>query len=495
MHLLGYDIGSSSIKAALVDAQSGQTIQVVQYPSLELEIISRKAGWAEQHPESWWESLCQATKLLLAKTEVDPKSIKSIGIAYQMHGLVVVDEKQHVLRPAIIWCDSRAVDIGNAAFREIGEEKCRSHLLNSPANFTASKLKWVKDHEPALYQKIHKIKLPGDYIAMKLTGIINTTVAGLSEGMFWDFKNHEIASFLLDHYGIDKSLLPEIVHTFSLHGKVSREAAEDTGLAPGTAVTFRAGDQANNAMALGVFHPGEVAATGGTSGVIYGVIDHLQYDPLSRINSFAHVNHSPEDPRLGLLLCINGAGIQYSWLKKQVALPDISYPEMERISSSIPIGSDGLRVIPFGNGAERMLDNQSPGAHFVNVQFNRHSRGHFYRAGLEGIAFSFVYGGQILKELGVDIQVLKVGNDNLFQSEIFSTTIANLLNCRIEIINTTGAAGAAKASGIGTGYYRDLEEAITTNEVVQVYAPGASATPYQQAYQRWKNDLQKILNK
>ena len=493
MYLLGYDIGSSSIKAALIDAHSGETIEVVQHPELELDIISRKAGWAEQHPEIWWENLCKATKLLLEKTGIQPESIQSIGIAYQMHGLVVVDKDQHVLRPSIIWCDSRAVEIGNEAFKEIGEEKCMSHLLNSPGNFTASKLKWVKDNEPELYQKIDKIMLPGDYIAMKLTGNINTTISGLSEGMFWDFKKNELAKFLLEHYGISENLIPDIIDTFSTHGKVTKTAAEATGLAKDIAVTFRAGDQPNNAMSLGVFNPGEVAATGGTSGVVYGVIDQPKYDSQSRINGFAHVNHSHENPRLGLLLCINGAGIQYSWLKKQIALPETSYNDMERIISTIPIGSDGLRIIPFGNGVERMLCNESPGAHISNLQFNRHSRGHIYRAGLEGIAFSFVYGVQILKDLGLNIKVIKVGNDNLFQSKVFSTTIANLLNCRIEIIETTGAAGAAKASGIGEGVYDNLKQAISTNKVIDVYQPDTSNGSYDRAYQRWYNDLQKIL--
>jgi len=493
MYLIGYDIGSSSIKAALVDAKTGETLKVIQRPKLEMDIMSRKVDWAEQQPEVWWGNLCQATKKLLKKTKVSPDEIQAIGIAYQMHGLVVVDEDFEVLRPSIIWCDSRAVEIGNEAFKNLGEKKCMEHLLNSPGNFTASKLKWVKDNEPEVYEKIHKIMLPGDYIAMKLTDTITTTISGLSEGMFWDFKNEEPAQFLLDHYGISKDLLPEIVDTFGVHGKLTKSAAELTGLHEGTPVTFRAGDQPNNAMSLGVFNPGEIAATGGTSGVVYGITDQAQYDVQSRINGFAHVNHSKEKPRLGLLLCINGAGIQYSWLKKQVALPKTSYEDMERIISSIPVGSDGLRIIPFGNGAERMLGNESPGAHFSNVQFNRHMRGHFYRAGLEGIAFSFVYGVNILKELGIDVKVIKVGNDNLFQSSVFSNTIANLLNCKIEIIKTTGAAGAAKASGIGIGLYQDLEEAIKTNEIVKVYEPESENGSYKRAYQRWKIDLQKFL--
>ena len=493
MYLLGYDIGSSSIKAALVEVESGKAVQIVQFPEIEMDIISRQVGWAEQHPEVWWENLCQATKLLLQKAQVSPQEIKSIGISYQMHGLVLVDQDQHVLRPSIIWCDSRAVEIGREAFDSLGQQKCLSHLLNSPGNFTASKLKWVKDNEPDIYNRIHKILLPGDYIAMKLTGVISTTVSGLSEGIFWDFKTEDIAQFLLDYYGISDALLPEVVDTFSNQGTLNKAAAEATGLVEGIPVSYRAGDQPNNALSLGVIHPNQVAATGGTSGVVYGVVDQPIYDNDSRINGFAHVNHSPKNPRLGLLLCINGAGIQYAWLKKQIAQPEISYNDMERMMSTIPVGAEGLRIIPFGNGAERILSNHNTGAQVNNLQFNRHTRAHFYRAALEGIAFSFVYGFQVLKDLGLNPSVIKVGNDNLFQSKIFSMTIANLLDCCIEVVKTTGANGAAKASGFGAGIYNDLEEALKKNEVEQQYFPTNSNGIYSQAYHAWSNDLNKLI--
>lgn len=492
MYLLGYDIGSSSIKAALVDAQTSKVIHVVQYPETEMAILAKEEGWAEQSPIVWWENLCRATKILLQKTNINTKDIKSIGIAYQMHGLVLVDEEQNVLRPSIIWCDGRAVKIGDKAFEALSKEKCLSHLLNSPGNFTASKLKWVKDNEPEIYNRIHKILLPGDFIAMKLTGEINTTISGLSEGIFWDFKEDNLAHFLLDYYGISKELIPSIKNTFSQQGKVTTFAAKATGLSVGTTVSYRAGDQPNNALSLGVFNPNEVAATGGTSGVVYSVVDKPIYDLKSRINGFAHVNHTAENPRLGLLLCINGAGIQYAWLKKQIALADTSYKDMEEMISTVSIGAEGLRVIPFGNGAERILSNRNTGAQVNNLQFNRHTRAHFYRAALEGIAFSFVYGFQVLKHLGVNPSVIKVGNDNLFQSTVFAQTIADLLNCCIEVVGTTGAEGAAKASGVGVGMYNNLEEAIKQNEIEHKYFPN-NKNEYRQAYQIWLNDLERLI--
>lgn len=495
MLLLGYDVGSSSIKASLVDASNGATIGVAQHPEQELGMISHQAGWAEQDPATWWACICKATQKLLAKTEADPAEIGAIGIAYQMHGLVAVDQQKQVLRPSIIWCDSRAVSIGDAAFEAIGRDKSLQHLLNSPGNFTASKLKWVKDNEPAIYEQVAHIMLPGDYIAMKLTGEVNTTISGLSEGILWDFKENEVAQLVLDQYGIDRHLIPTIVPTISVQGELSAAAAAETGLKTGIPVTYRAGDQPNNALALNVFEPGEVAGTGGTSGVIYAVVDEPVYDPYSRVNGFAHVNYTKEKPRIGILLCINGAGIQYSWLKHQVVDPKLSYTDMEAQAAAIPIGADGISVLPFGNGAERMLRNRDLGAHIDHLQFNRHSQAHLIRAALEGVAFSFVYGVDIIKEMGLSLDVMRVGNDNMFQSKIFAESIASLLGSRIEVMETTGATGAARAAGVAVGAFSSLQEGLGQLKLAQVYEPDHQVEPYQAAYGRWKERLELRMNK
>ncbi len=493
MYLLGYDIGSSSIKAALVDAQTGRPVAVVQHPDREMTINAPHQGWAEQHPETWWDAVCQATQKLLVKTNINPESIKGIGISYQMHGLVVVDKNQKVLRPSIIWCDSRAVDIGNKAFDGMGKEFCLKHLLNSPGNFTASKLSWVKENEPELYPSIHKIMLPGDYIAMKLTGEIATTNSGLSEGIFWDFQRNDISEELLKFYDINKNLIAPVVPTFSIQGLLTEAAAEKTGLKKGTPVAYRAGDQPNNALSLNVLQPGEVAATGGTSGVVYGIVDKPVYDPPSRVNGFAHVNHSPENPRIGILLCINGSGIQYNWVRQNMAEKDISYTNMEKTAAIIPVGSDGLTILPFGNGAERMLENRNPGASFLNVDFNRHSKAHFYRAALEGIAFAFVHGMGILKNMGLNMSIMRVGNDNLFQSAVFAETISTLLGSNIQVVETTGAVGAAKAAGVATGIYSSIEEAMKDTEVLKTYHPLINDGSYNQAFKQWEDGLKTIM--
>ena len=489
MYLLGYDIGSSSIKASLVDANTGKGIATTQQPKKEMNMIAHQNGWAEQNPEDWWKYICLATKELIDEHNINPSDIKSIGIAYQMHGLVVVDEDQNVLRPSIIWCDSRAVSIGELAIEEIGKKKCLSAMLNSPGNFTASKLKWVKENEPDIYSQIDKIMLPGDYIAMMLTGEISTTTSGLSEGILWDFESNTINQTLLDYYDIDHTLIPSVLDTFSIQGKVSEAAADACGLVSGIPVTYRAGDQPNNALSLGVMEANEVAATGGTSGVIYAVVDNPQYDEKSRVNGFAHVNHKADAPRIGILLCINGTGIQYSWVRENIALDGMHYGQLEKEAQKISIGSDGLIMLPFGNGAERMLENLNVGAHIQNLEFNIHTRSHLYRAALEGIAFSFYYGFKILSDMGLKVGSMRVGNDNLFQSVIFSETVSTLLQTEIEVIETTGAIGAAQASGIAVGIFSDIKEATANRTTVKRYVPNNHLDDYHKAYENWEHSL------
>ena len=493
-YYLGLDIGSSSIKAALVEVETGKSLGVVQEPKEEMGMFAQKNGWAEQKPNDWWLHICNAITKLKKENNVSRTQIKGIGISYQMHGLVLVDKKGNPLRKSIIWCDSRAVETGNKAFNEIGIEKCASHLLNSPANFTASKLKWVQENEPAIYNQIHKFMLPGDYVAYKFSNTINTTISGLSEGIFWDFKNDTVADFLLEHYGIDQSLVPDIVDTFGVQSLVDAKGEEESGIAAGTPIYYRAGDQPNNALSLNVFNPGEVAATGGTSGVVYAVTDSLSAKESSRVNNFAHVNYQKgAAARIGKLLCINGAGIQYRWLLNNLAVN--SYEEMNNLASEIPVGSDGVCLIPFGNGAERMLNNKEIGTRIVNMNLNNHHKGHMCRAALEGIAFSFIYGMEIMKSDGIQPSVIRAGNDNLFRSEIFANTVATLIEQEIEIYNTTGAIGAARAADLHKGDFETFGKVIMDNDHVMTFMPFKDKKPYLEAYQNWKKELELILNK
>jgi xylulokinase len=507
MLLLGIDIGTSSIKVSVVDAATQKSIATAQYPEVEADIISLQTGWAEQSPDLWWKHVQSAILKLHTQQKYNPKNIAAIGIAYQMHGLVMVDKQQNVLRNSIIWCDSRAVDIGEKAFEEIGKEKCLSHLLNSPGNFTASKLAWVKQNEPELYAKADKIMLPGDFIAMKLTGNITTSITALSEGVFWDFRQNELSKDVFGYYGLSTSFIPEVKEVFTEHGKISATVAAALSLKDGIPVTYKAGDQPNNALSLNVLQLGEVAATAGTSGVIYGVSDQLNYDPQSRINSFAHINHKASLPlerdgnalapsplekaggevRIGILLCINGAGIFNRWIKN-IAGANTTYMELNDAAAKIDIGSSGLMALPFGNGAERMLENIIIGGHFHNLDFNIHTTAHMVRSVQEGIAFAFRYGLDIMRENGIDPTIIRAGKTNLFLSEVFTQSFVNSTNVEVEFYEGDGSFGAAVGAGIGAGIYKNAATALSDRKPVSIVEP-CKKDIYDDLYENWKDLL------
>lgn len=491
MLLLGIDIGTSSIKVSVVNAETQQSIASAQYPETESAITSLQTGWAEQSPEMWWQHTLKAIAKVNAGNKYDPQQIEAIGISYQMHGLVLVDEDQNVLRDSIIWCDSRAVEIGDNALNAIGAQTCSSCLLNSPGNFTASKLAWVKNYEPEIFNKVDKMMLPGDFIAMKLTGEITTTSSALSEGIFWDFKKDEISKNVMQYYGFQNSLIPRVEPLFSSHGKLSAEVASQLSLKKNIPVTYKAGDQLNNALSLNVLQPGEVAATAGTSGVIYAVTDKLLADQFSRVNAFVHVNHSNDVKRLGVLLCINGTGIMNSWIKKLCG-ENLSYAKMNEQAAKIKPGSDGLFILPFGNGAERMLQNKIVGSHITDIDFNKHSKAHIFRAVQEGIAFSFRYGLDIMRENGLNPTIIRAGKANLFLSDVFIESFVNATGVAIELYENDGSVGAALGAGIGAGIYKSYKEAFTNFKPLNKVVP-TKVELYNELYKGWKELLQQHL--
>lgn len=491
--LLGFDIGSSSIKATLMDSATGEVIASATSPETEMEIMAPKPGWAEQHPDTWWEHVKHTTSMIKSKSRVDLSNVEAIGLSYQMHGLVIVDKNQKALRPAIIWCDSRAVSIGEDAFNSLGSQKCLSHLLNSPGNFTASKLKWVQQNEPDTYKRIYKAMLPGDYIAMKLSGEIKTTPSGLSEGILWDFQNGRLAQMLLDCYDISQDLIPDLVGTFSLQGELTKQAADELGLKPGVKIAYRAGDQPNNAFSLNVLNPGELAATAGTSGVVYGVGDKPNFDPKSRVNTFVHVNHGAISPRYGILLCMNGTGILNRWIKNNAAA-GLSYEEANQLAAKVPVGCNNLAILPYGNGAERTLENKNIGASIHGLNFNIHDRSYLLRAAQEGIVFALNYGLEIMENMGINIQTVKAGHANMFLSPIFSEAFATISGAEVKLYNTDGSQGAARGAGFGAGIFNDFQETFTGLQAVKTIQPNpALKSAYEEAYQNWKTILKHQL--
>ena len=485
-YFLGIDIGSSSVKVSIFDGEKGQVIASAFAPQMEAPIASPQNGWAEQNPADWWAYFKTAWQSVLRDTRVDAHDIRAIGITYQMHGLVLVDKDLQVLRPSIIWCDSRAVPYGNRALEALGNDYCLQHLLNGPGNFTAAKLSWVKENEPELFARIHKFMLPGDYVAMRLTGEVRTTVPGLSEGIFWDFKENRLSQPLLDYFGIPVEMIPDTVPTFGEQGLLTAEAAAELGLVANAPVCYRAGDQPNNALSLNVLNPGEVAATAGTSGVVYGISDQVCTDPKSRINIFAHVNHSADEPRLGVMHCTNGVGIQNAWMKRMIA-PEKSYEEFNEMAEQAPIGCDGVSILPFGNGAERILENRQIGSSIHGINFNIHNANTLARAAQEGVAFSFKYGMDIMQATGMDTKVIRAGHANMFLSPIFRTTLATVADAVIELYDTNGPVGAAIGAALDCGYYATPQEAFRSLRKIDIVEPDVvNRGAYVEAYERWR---------
>lgn len=491
--LLGFDIGSSFIKAALVDADTGSLVAQGSAPATEMPMAAPQPGWAEQDPAVWWSNAVAAARDALKRSGAPRDAVCAIGISYQMHGLVVVDRSQRVLRPSIIWCDGRAVAIGDQAFEQLGRLSCLARLLNSPGNFTASKLRWVKLNEPSAFAAVDKMMLPGDYVGMRLTGRAATTASGLSEGILWDYLDGGVSRDVLDTYGLESSVIPEIVPTFGDQGRVTAEAAAELGIAPGIPVAYRAGDQPNNAFSLNVLEPGEIAATAGTSGVVYGVGGEPRWDSDSRVNTFLHVNHRPDAPRYGVLLCVNGTGSLNSWMKRTLG-EGLTYDGMNQLADQTPIGADGIVVLPYGNGAERTLVNRDPGAQILNLSFNRHTRGHVFRAAQEGIVFALNYGVDIMREMGVEVKAVRAGRANMFLSRLFGQAFADTSGAVVELYETDGAQGAARGAGVGAGLFTSMAEAFSGLRACARYEPNAATTGcYRDAYQRWLTALQKSL--
>jgi xylulokinase len=483
-YLLGIDIGTSAIKASLLDPSTGLAAADSPVPDAEIPRYAPAPGWCEQAPEDWWEATRQA---VLALPQQMRAQVAGIGIAYQMHGLVLLNETGRPVRPSIIWSDARATACGDRLYSEIGEASFAA-LLNRPGNFTASKLRWVKENEPENLSRVWKVMLPGDYVAYRLTGSATTTSTGLSEMIAWDFSRETIYEPIWAAAGASPDALPTLVPIFGRQCEVSASIAADLGIPAGTPVCYRAGDQPNNALSLNVLEPGEMAATAGTSGVLYGVASQVRHDPRERVNTFLHVNHRPEAPRLGTLLCVNGAGGFYSWVRKtyQVA----SFQALNELAEASAIGARGLVALPYGNGGERSLGNRAPGASLYGIDVNRHGLNDVSRAAQEGVLFALRYGADALAELGATTNLIRAGCSNMFKSELFCQSFATVMNADLELLETDGALGAARGAGIGAGLFGSFPEAFAGLRRLITYHPRVEdQAAYAEAYDAWKAKL------
>lgn len=492
MHFLGIDLGSSSVKLSVFNAEIGVEVNSVTLPETEMEIKAPQFGWAEQDPDLWWKYVKEGLGQI-SRNGFDLKKIKAIGIAYQMHGLVLVDKNLKPIRPAIIWCDSRAVKIGNKTYQTIGTDRSQEMILGSPGNFTASKLKWVKVNEPENYRKAKFFMLSGDYIAAKLSETAQISESGLSEAALWNFKEDRLATEVLDAMDIDEKLVPEIVPNFGEQVKIDANIASELGLNTETTITYRAGDQPNNAFSLNVLKPGDIATTAGTSAVVYSVSDENIADRESRINTFLHVNNSVEQKRNGVMLCINGSGILYQWLRKLFSEGNkeiIFYEHLNQLAASVKPGSEDLRFYPFGNGVERIFGNKKVNSGIENLNFNIHKNPHITRAACEGIVFAMNYGFEIMKDLGVKGNTIKAGKANLFLSPVFREIFCNTTNMGLELYDTSGAQGAARGAALGYGFYQTENEAFSDLRCLETFQPEkALREQYLEIYQSWKENI------
>jgi xylulokinase len=493
MYTIGYDIGSSFVKGVLWDEERGEVAAHVTVPDREMPIRAEKADWAEQDPEMWWEAVKAATQRLIDMVPGAGGRVRGIGVSYQMHGLVLLDRDGKVLRPSIIWCDSRATGMGKELEKAVGEEAVRRQLLNSPGNFTVSKLAWVIRNEPETASRIRWVMLPGDWIAYQLTGMVSTTVCGLSEGMLWNFKDHVPHVKALEAAGADPEWIPPVAPNPGDQGVVGSAVGAEMGFAPGARVLFRGGDQPMNAYGLGVDGPGMWAASAGTSGVLYRVDPVREAEPTGMANRFAHIGHSAENPAIGTLLCLNGAGIAYAWLRR-VMFAGQEYAAINEHVAAVPAGADGVMFHPFGNGAERMLDNRQPGAGWSGIHFNRHGQGHLARAVMEGIVFAFVHGMRHVDPSLPALPVIRAPHAGLFRSELFASMLSTLAGADVQLHAGDGATGAAQGASValGASAIKALDSNAARDEpgVLKTHSPDPSIhDALESAYSRWKDAL------
>ncbi|WP_339655368.1 FGGY-family carbohydrate kinase, partial [uncultured Salegentibacter sp.] len=346
---------------------------------------------------------------------------------------------------------------------------------------------------PENFKKASIMMLPGDYIAAKLSETPQISTSGLSEAALWDFSKGKLATEVLDKMGLSEDFIPEIVPSFGDQATVSSAIANELGLDPDTKINYRAGDQPNNAFSLNALKPGDIATTAGTSAVMYAVSAENTFDPESRVNTFLHVNNTEKAKHNGVLLCINGSGILYQWLRKIISVGReelIPYEKLNEEAAKVEPGSKGLRFYPFGNGVERIFSNKEVNSGIENLNYNIHQPAHLIRSACEGIVFAMNYGFEVMQSIGVEGKVVRAGKDNLFLSPVFREIFVNTTQTTLELYNTSGAEGAARGAAVGYGFYKEFDDAFTSLKCLERMEPDPKLSKqYQEIYQEWKQNI------
>lgn len=472
MAFLGIDVGTSSVKVSIVGEDGVILASATAPASSERAINSPNPNWAEQNPEDWWEDAQQAILNLPLEARLQ---VEAIGIAYQMHGLVLVDSQFQPVRPSIIWCDGRNIQESQILAESLGLDALENRLLNKPGTLTLAKLAWVAEHEPETLAKAHTFGLPGDFIAYKLTGEWSTTKSGYSEMVGWDFG----ASIPFEE-GFRKAgwklPLPEARPNLEEGAPIQKVIAEKLGLPPSARVTYRAGDQPNNAFGLGVLQQGETAISAGTSGVLYGIGDSSP-GLHEGINRFLHVNS-----QIGVLMCLNGVGsalafARRTWFQNQ------SYEALSELASQAN-PENCPYFFPFGNGAERILSERAFSG-FTELDFNRHNLPELARSVFEGIAFAYRLGSEKMEKAGCLSKVVNGTESGLLKSSFFAQLLANEL--QVELILSEGDGSTAAARGAALG----IKKILPKPAPLKRYLPTSPAN--HERFSHWHKILEKFL--
>jgi xylulokinase len=477
MFWLGLDIGTGGSRALLVDR--GGVVRY-SYTALHEDMSMARPLWAEQHPDDWWRAAQEAIRGVLKAANTSGDAIRGIGLSGQMHGLVLLDENSQIIRPALIWCDQRSQRQVDAINAKVGPRTVLDLTANPVlTGFTLPKLLWVRDEEPASYERVRKILLPKDYIRFKLTGEFATEVSDASGTSLFDVTNRRWSNQMAEALGIDRAILPRVYESSEVTGAVTSAAAVSTGLKPGTPVVGGGGDQAASAIGNGIVETGAVSCTVGTSGVVFAYLDKPAYDDLGRVHTFCHAIPGTWH----VMGVTQGAGLSLQWFRNRL-VPGTGYDDLTAEATLSPRGSQGLFWLPYLMGERTPhLDPQARGA-WIGLTA-RHQRADLTRAILEGVCYSQRDCLEIIRQLGAPVGKVRLSGGGakspfwhqLF-SEIFGTTVVTLQS------QEGSAYGAGLLALVGTGEYGSAREACAAviKEVDAKQPDTESKAYYDRAY-------------
>jgi xylulokinase len=477
MYWMGVDVGTGGTRALLIDA-GGREIAAVTAPHEDMRM--EQPLWAEQRPEDWAQAAVGAIRGVLAKAGAKGDDVRGVGLSGQMHGLVILDRENAVIRPALIWCDQRSQPQVDFINEKLGKDKVLEYTANPVlTGFTLPKLLWVRDHEPRHFERIRKMLLPKDYVRFGLTGEFASEVSDASGTAVFDVVRRRWSFEMIDGLGLDRSILPACNESSEISGVISAQAAALTGLKAGTPVVGGGGDQAASAVGNGIVEPGVVSCTLGTSGVVFAHMEKVAYDPQGRVHTFCHAVRD----KWHVMGVTQGAGLSLQWLRNQLA-PGATYDALTAEAATAPAGSQGLFWLPYLMGERTPhLDPQARGG-WIGLTA-KHTRGDLIRAVIEGVSYSQKDCLDVIEPLGVAISSVRAsggGARSLFWRQI----LADVFGKRVARLETQegSAYGAALLAMVGTGEYASVPEACaaTIREADSVEPRAAESALYSRAH-------------